>query len=161
MFDRLRSLGRGLGPAPGSWPPSTPVLVLLTGVGPFAADTYIAALPEVQQSLQTGVAQLTLTAFIVGLAVGQLAVGPVSDGRGRRGLLMVTSAVFGLASACSALAPSGLALVAVRLVQGVAAAGGVAIGRAVVSDYYPGPAAAVRFTTLAAVTFLGPVVAPR
>lgn len=143
-------------------PPSTVALVLVIGVAPFATDTYIAGLPEMQQSLQTtaGVVQLTLTAFLVGLAVGQLVIGPISDGRGRRRLLLMTTATFAATSALCALAPSGAVLVVVRLVQGVVAGGGIAIGRAVVGDFYPGRAAAVRFTTLAAITFLGPVVAP-
>lgn len=143
-------------------PPSLPALVLVTGVGPFATDTYIAALPQLQQSLQTsaGVAQLTLTAFIIGLAVGQLTLAPISDGTGRRRLLVMTSVIFGVTSVLCALAPTGVVLVAVRLIQGVAAGGGVAIGRAVVSDHYPGPEAATRFALLASVTFLGPVLAP-
>ena len=134
----------------------------MIGVGPFATDTYIAALPALQRSLQTtaGTAQLTLTAFLVGLAAGQLAVGPVSDGRGRRGPLLVSTAVFAVTSLLCALAPSGPALVAIRLVQGLAAGGGVAVGRAVVGDRYSGKEAAARFATLAAVFFLGPVVAP-
>jgi MFS transporter, DHA1 family, multidrug resistance protein len=136
--------------------------VLVTGIGPFATDTYIAALPQMQRSLQTtaGVAQLTLTAFIVGLAVGQLVIGPVSDGFGRRRLLLASTVTFVVTSVLCALAPSGPVLVAVRLVQGVVAGGGVATGRAVVSDFYPGHVAAARFATLAAVTFLGPVIAP-
>jgi MFS transporter, DHA1 family, multidrug resistance protein len=143
-------------------PPSTAALVLVTGVGPFATDTYLAALPQVQRSLATtaGVAQLTITAFIVGVAVGQLALGPVSDGRGRRTLLLAASVTYALTSVLCAFAPSGPVLVGVRLVQGIAAGGGVAIGRAVVSDHYHGPEAAVRFATLASVTFLGPVLAP-
>ena len=134
----------------------------MIGVGPFATDTYIAALPALQRSLQTtaGTAQLTLTAFLVGLAAGQLAVGPVSDGRGRRGPLLVSTAVFAVTSLLCALAPSGPALVGIRLVQGLAAGGGVAVGRAVVGDRYSGKEAAARFATLAAVFFLGPVVAP-
>lgn len=142
--------------------PSTIALVLVTGVGPFATDTYIAGLPQMQRSLQTGAetVQLTLTAFLVGLAAGQLVIGPVSDGRGRRGLLLAATTTYAVTSLLCALAPSGATLVALRLVQGLAAGGGVAIGRAVVGDRYAGPAAAARFATLASVTFLGPVVAP-
>src|SRR3954467_11115055 len=66
--------------------PSLAALVVVTGVGPFAVETYLAALPDVERSLGTmaAVAQLTVTAFIVGNALGQLLLGPLSDGGGRR-----------------------------------------------------------------------------
>ena len=142
---------------PATWP-----LVLVTGIGPLAVDSYVAALPELRESLGTtaAVAQLTLTAFIVGIAVGQLALGPVSDGLGRRQLLLTCAALFTVVSLGCALAPTGPVLVVLRLGQGVVAGGGVAIGRAVVSDRYEGSAAAARFGTLASIVFLGPVLAP-
>lgn len=151
---------RGRGPRSGE--PSLAALVLVVGVGPFATDTYLAALPQVQASLATSatLAQLSVTAFLVGLAVGQLTSGPVSDARGRRRLVVASSVAFLLTSVVCALAPSGPLLVAVRLVQGIAAGCGVAVGRAVVSDRYSGPEAAARYGTLAAITLLGPVVAP-
>lgn len=147
---------------PRSRVPALWALVVVTGVGPLATDSYVAALPELRQSLGTtaAVAQLTLTAFIIGIALGQLTIGPVSDGRGRRGLLVGGTVVFTLASVACTVAPTGPVLVAARLVQGVAAGGGVAIGRAVVSDRYEGTAAAARYGTLASIVFLGPVVAP-
>lgn len=152
--DPLRTAGA---PAPALW-----ALVLVTGIGPLATDMYVAGLPELRRSLGTtaAVAQLTLTAFIVGMAVGQLVVGPLSDARGRRPLMTVCAALFAVSSVACALAPTGPVLVAVRLVQGVVAGGGVAVGRAVVSDRYVGAAAATRYGTLASITFLGPVVAP-
>jgi MFS transporter, DHA1 family, multidrug resistance protein len=153
--------------SPSSIPPRHPAvltaaLVVVTGVGPLATDTYIAALPALRRSLDTGaaVAQLTLTAFIIGMAAGQVALGPLSDGWGRRRLLIGGAIAFTLTSALCALAPTGPLLVAVRLVQGLAAGSGVAIGRAVVGDVYTGDEAARRYGTLAAIVFLGPVVAP-
>ncbi|GAA3619330.1 multidrug effflux MFS transporter [Kineosporia mesophila] len=142
--------------------PSTVALVVVTGVGPIATDSYVAALPAVQDSLDTSaaVAQLTLTAFIVGMAAGQILFGPVSDGRGRRRLLVGGAIVFTLASALCAVAPTGALLVAARLVQGLAAGSGIAIGRAVVGDAYPPAEAARRYGTLASIVFLGPVLAP-
>jgi DHA1 family bicyclomycin/chloramphenicol resistance-like MFS transporter len=136
--------------------------VIVTGVGPLATDSYLAALPELRRSLSTSaaVAQLTLTAFIVGMAAGQILLGPVSDGRGRRRLLLGGAVVFTVTSALCAAAPSGPLLVAMRLLQGLAAGSGVAIGRAVVGDAYPPAEAARRYGTLAAITFIGPVLAP-
>lgn len=137
-------------------------LVLVTGVGPLATDTYIAALPEVQHSLSTSasVSQFTLTAFIIGLAMGQLIFGPISDGRGRRRMLVGGAVAFTILSALCGLAPNGPTLVGLRLVEGLAGGCGVAVGRAVISDRYEGAAAAARFGSLAAITFLGPVLAP-
>jgi DHA1 family bicyclomycin/chloramphenicol resistance-like MFS transporter len=142
--------------------PSTAALVLVTGVGPFGTDTYIAALPDLQRSLETSatVAQLTLTAFIVGLAAGQLLLGSISDATGRRGLLLTGAAVFAVLSGVCAVAPNGEILVAARLGQGIAVGAGVVVGRAVVTDTHHGPAAAAKFGTLASITFLGPILAP-
>ena len=137
-------------------------LVLVTGVGPLATDTYLAALPQVQATLGTSptVVQLTMTFFIAGMAVGQLLAGPVSDGRGRRGMILAGSATFTAVSLLCALAPTGWALVAERGVQGLVAGVGVAVGRAVVSDRYAGPRAAAMYGTLASFSLIGPVVAP-
>jgi len=106
------------------------------------------------------VAQLTLTAFLVGLALGQLLIRPVSDASGRRAVLLWGSFAFAGLSALCAVAPSGPLLVIARLLEGLAAGGGVATGRAVVSDHFSGSEAAQRFGTLAAVSFLAPVLAP-
>src|SRR3954452_6664141 len=126
--------------------PAMAALVLVTGVGPLATDTYVAGLPALQRSLSTSaaVAQLTLTAFIVGVALGQLALGPMSDGRGRRPYLIGGTLAFAVLSAAGALAPTAPALVVARLGQGVVAGCGVAVGRAVVSDHWHGSAAAAR-----------------
>ena len=137
-------------------------LILVTGVGPLATDTYIASLPEVRATLGTTstVAQLTLTFFIAGMAIGQLLSGPVSDSRGRRGLILASSATFTLMSLLCAMAPTGPALVAERAVQGLVAGTGVAVGRAVVTDRYVGARAAAAYGTLTSASLIGPVVAP-
>jgi DHA1 family bicyclomycin/chloramphenicol resistance-like MFS transporter len=142
--------------------PPLAALMLVTGISPLATDAYLPALPAVQHTLGTSaaMAQLSLTAFLVGLALGQLLVGPVSDASGRRPVLLIGSLVFaGLSVAC-ALAPTGPLLVVARLLQGLAAGGGVAAGRAVVSDHFSGTAAAQRYGTLASITLLAPVIAP-
>ena len=137
-------------------------LVLVTGVGPLATDTYIAALPQVRSTLGTTatVAQLTMTFFIAGMAVGQLLSGPVSDSRGRRSMILASSATFALASLLCAISPTGLLLVAGRAAQGLVAGVGVSVGRAVVSDRYVGARAAAAYGTLASASLVGPVVAP-
>ena len=83
-----------------------------------------------------------------------------TDGTGRRPILLWGSFAFAGTSLACAVAPTGLALVAARLLQGFAAGGGVAAGRAVVTDHYVGREAAKRFGTIASVTLLAPIVAP-
>ena len=137
-------------------------IVLVTGVGPLATDTYLASLPQVQATLGTSstVVQLTMTFFLAGMALGQLLAGPVSDGRGRRGMILAGAATFTLMSLLCALAPSGWTLVVERGVQGLVAGVGISVGRAVVSDRYAGPRAAATYGTLASFSLIGPVVAP-
>ncbi|WP_031261176.1 MFS transporter, partial [Curtobacterium sp. B18] len=95
-----------------SLPPILP-LALIVGVSPFATDMYIPALPAIARDLGTtpGAVQLSLTAFLVAFAVGQLLAGPVSDGIGRRPLMLVGTAVFAVASVGCALAPRRRTLV--------------------------------------------------
>ncbi|MCS6577039.1 multidrug effflux MFS transporter [Curtobacterium poinsettiae] len=142
-------------------PPIVP-LALIVGVSPFATDMYIPALPAIARDLGTtpGAVQLSLTAFLVAFAVGQLLVGPVSDGIGRRPMLVVGTALFALASVGCALAPDVVTLVAARVAQGLAGAAGAVAGRAMVSDVTSGTRMAKVFGTLAAINAIGPVVAP-
>src|SRR5947209_16003657 len=120
------------------------VLILLLGgltaLGPFTVDTYLSAFPEIARDLSasdSGV-QLTLTAALTGLALGQLIVGPLSDRWGRRRPLLAGGVVYTAASIGCAVAPSVGALTALRLLQGLAGAAGVVIARAVVRDLYDG-----------------------
>ena len=142
--------------------PRMSALLLVTGTSALSTDAYIAALPPMQTSLRTtsSVAQLTMTAFIAGMAAGQLLSGPVSDARGRRRMILGACFVFTLRSVLCARAPSGWLLVLERAVQGAAAGTSVAVGRAVVTDSYRGRAAVAAFGTLSAVALVAPVVAP-
>jgi DHA1 family bicyclomycin/chloramphenicol resistance-like MFS transporter len=101
-----------------------------------------------------------MTTFIVGLAAGQLASGPVSDARGRRRLIVVACVVFAVMSALCAIATTGWLLIAERAVQGLAAGASIAVGRAMVNDCYRGAQAAATFGTLAAVSLIAPVIGP-
>jgi DHA1 family bicyclomycin/chloramphenicol resistance-like MFS transporter len=142
--------------------PSLIALVLLTGVSPLATDAYLPGLPALQRSLDTSAAsaQLTLTAFLIGIALGQLVTGPISDATGRRPVLLCSAASFLVFSALCAIAPTAPLLVLLRLLEGFAAGGLVAAGRAIVSDTSHGAEAARRYGTIGSVTLLGPVLAP-
>lgn len=134
----------------------------LTATPPLAMDMYLPALPEVTGSLHAPAAtvQLTLTACLAGMALGQLVVGPMSDRWGRRRPLLAGLAVYVLATALCALAPTIQFLIAFRLAQGLAGAAAIVIARAVVRDLYDGLAMARFFSTLMLISGVAPIVAP-
>ncbi|KUL25438.1 multidrug effflux MFS transporter [Streptomyces regalis] len=140
----------------------TLVLGGLTATPPLAMDMYLPALPEVTRSLHAPAAtvQLTLTACLAGMALGQLVVGPMSDRWGRRRPLLAGLAVYVVATALCALAPTVEFLVAFRLAQGLAGASAIVIARAVVRDLYDGVAMARFFSTLMLISGVAPIVAP-
>ncbi|OXS31022.1 multidrug effflux MFS transporter [Streptomyces sp. XY006] len=134
----------------------------LTAVPPLAMDMYLPSLPEVTRSLHAPAAtvQLTLTACLAGMALGQLVVGPMSDRWGRRRPLLAGLALFVVATVLCALAPTVELLVAFRLAQGLAGAAAIVIARAVVRDLYDGMAMARFFSTLMLISGVAPIVAP-
>lgn len=137
-------------------------LALLAAVAPLAIDMYLPAFPEMADEFGTGASavQLTLTTFLIGLALGQLAFGPLSDRYGRRPMLLIGTLVCTVFSATSALAPTIELLAASRFLQGFAGAAGIVLGRAVISDRATGAAAGKLFGLLVAVNAVAPVVAP-
>ncbi|MFC5800216.1 multidrug effflux MFS transporter [Streptomyces formicae] len=140
----------------------TLVLGGLTALPPLSMDTYLPALPEVTGSLHAPAAtvQLTLTACLAGMALGQLVVGPMSDRWGRRRPLLAGMLVYVVATAVCALAPTIGLLIAFRLLQGLAGAAGIVIARAVVRDLYDGVEMARFFSTLMLISGAAPIVAP-
>ncbi|WP_267419660.1 MULTISPECIES: multidrug effflux MFS transporter [unclassified Curtobacterium] len=138
------------------------VLGLLSAVAPFATDLYLPAFPEMTTQLQTSATtvQLTLTAFLVGVTVGQLVFGPLSDRFGRVPPLVAGAVLCVLASAAAVFAPSIGVLIAARLLQGLGGAAGMVISRAVISDLATGKPAARAFSLMMIVGGVAPVVAP-
>ena len=116
------------------------VLCLLTVFGPISMDLYLPVLPALTRDLgaSTSAAQLTVTACLLGLAVGQVVAGPLSDRFGRRRPVLVGVVVYVAASLLCALAPSMATLVAARLVQGLAGAVGIVVAQAAGRDLYSG-----------------------
>ena len=144
--------------------PRAPLMLLaaLSGIAPLSMDLYLPALPDVEDEFASGqsAVQLTLTAVAVGLAVGQLLAGPLSDRFGRRAPLLLGLGVYVLATLLSAFAPSVWVLVAIRALEGVAGAAGIVLARAIVRDLYSGVEAARVFALLASVSGAAPVIAP-
>ncbi|MEU1704453.1 multidrug effflux MFS transporter [Streptomyces sp. NPDC005706] len=152
-------------PAAGTAPAGLLLVLLLGGLTattPLAMDMYLPSLPEVTRTLHAPAAtvQLTLTACLAGMALGQLVVGPMSDRWGRRRPLLAGLAVYLVATALCALAPNVETLVGLRLAQGLAGSAGIVIARAVVRDLFDGLAMARFFSSLMLVSGVAPIVAP-
>jgi DHA1 family bicyclomycin/chloramphenicol resistance-like MFS transporter len=140
----------------------TLLLGALAAVPPMSMDMYLPALPEVTRTLDSTATtvQLTLTACLTGMALGQLVVGPMSDRWGRRRPLLAGLLTYIVAALMCALAQSAEVLIGFRLLQGLAGSAGIVIARAVVRDLYDGLAMARFFSTLLLISSIAPIVAP-
>ena len=138
------------------------VLGLLSAIGPFAIDMYLPALPAIGASLgaQIGAVQMSLTVFFIALAVGQPFYGPISDMVGRKPPLYFGLGLFAVASVGCALATDIHTLIVLRFIQGLGAAAGMAIPRAVVRDLHTGTDAARLMSLLMLVFSVSPILAP-
>ncbi|ASU78704.1 Bcr/CflA family drug resistance efflux transporter [Actinopolyspora erythraea] len=138
------------------------VLALLTAVAPLATDMYLPAFPAMAGELGTTAAgvQLTLTAFLLGLGIGQLFIGALSDTVGRRRPILIGSLVCLVAGIGCALAPNIGVLVVARFVQGLGGAAGVVLARAIISDSAKGAVAAKLQGALIIISVIAPVAAP-
>jgi DHA1 family bicyclomycin/chloramphenicol resistance-like MFS transporter len=116
------------------------LLLLLTVFGPISMDLYLPALPALTAELDaaTSVAQLTVTACLIGLAAGQLIAGPVSDRYGRRGILLIGIVAYIVTSTLCAISPTVELLIAARFVQGLAGGVGIVIAQAAGRDVFSG-----------------------
>src|SRR3954470_8749703 len=131
-------------------------------LGPLTIDMYLPALPTITRELGTTSAtvQLTLTGTLLGLGLGQLVLGPLSDAFGRRRPLLAGTALHVLASLLVLVAPNVAVLGTLRVLQGAGAAAGAVIALAVVRDLYDGRAAATMLSRLFLVLGVAPVLAP-
>lgn len=138
------------------------LLGALTALGPFTIDLYLPAFPVLEADFQTSAAaiQLTLTGTMVGFAIGQLVVGPLSDKVGRRVPLIVVTALHVLASVAAAFAPTLELLSAARVLMGIGAAAGGVVAMAIVRDLFGGRRLVVMLSRLALVSGVAPVAAP-
>jgi DHA1 family bicyclomycin/chloramphenicol resistance-like MFS transporter len=120
-------------------PPAT-LLLVLTVFGPISMDLYLPALPSLTHELgaTTSMAQLTVTACLIGLAVGQLIAGPLSDRFGRRRPALIGVTAYVVVSALCALSPTVEALIGARFAQGLAGGVGIVIAQAAGRDLYDG-----------------------
>lgn len=137
-------------------------LAALAAVAPLAMDAYLPAFSRMSADLgvSASTTQLTLTMSLVGVALGQLSIGVLSDRFGRRPLLLWGSVLAFVAGAGAALAPGAGLLLVARFFQGLGGAAGMVLGRAVISDRSRGITAARALSLVMAIQGIAPVVAP-
>lgn len=140
----------------------TALLALLTSLAPVSTDMYLPSLPDIGRLLSASAAevQLTLSAYLVGFAIGQIFYGPAADRYGRKPVLLVALAIYSVASLGCAGAPNIEVLIALRVLQSVGASGAIVIARTIVRDLYAGPRAGRELSLMGSIMALAPVVAP-
>ncbi|MFC4025607.1 multidrug effflux MFS transporter [Oceanobacillus longus] len=138
------------------------VLGLLTAFGAVSMDMYLPALPNVAADLDasTSLVQMSLTACLVGLGLGQIFFGPLSDIYGRRKLLIITLIGYTIASLLIAWSTTIAFFITLRFIQGFTGAAGVVIARAAARDLYSGKDLTKFLALLALVNGAAPILAP-
>jgi DHA1 family bicyclomycin/chloramphenicol resistance-like MFS transporter len=138
------------------------VLGTLVAFGPLSIDMYLPALPQMANELKTtpSLIQLSLTFFLLGLSLGQLFTGPLSDVHGRRKPLLIGLVIYFITSLLCVFSPSIWVFIFLRFIQGLAASSGVVISRAVVRDLYSGSELTKFFSLLALFNGVAPICAP-
>lgn len=138
------------------------LLGLFSTMGPFTIDMYLPAFPEIVEHFESTASfvQFSLTACLLGLGLGQLVMGSLSDVHGRRNPLIISMAVYVISSLACAFSPNIWMLIVFRFVQGFAASAGIVISRAIARDLYSGSELTKFFSLLLLVSNLGPLAAP-
>ncbi len=140
----------------------TALLAGLSAIGPLTTDMYLPSLPDMVRLLDatTAEGQLTISAYLIGFAVGQIIYGPVSDRHGRKPVLLGAVALYCLASLVCALSTSIEMLIGARALQALGGCGGIVMARAIVRDVYSGARAGRELSLIGSVMALAPVLAP-
>ena len=138
------------------------VVGIVSAFGPFVTDFYLPALPVLAGYFDTtsSLVQLSLTFSMVGLAVGQLVLGPLSDKYGRKKPLMASLVLFCISTMGCLYASDIYVFIIFRLLQGLSGAGGVVISKSIATDLYEGKELTRFFSMLSSVQGIAPVCAP-
>ena len=138
------------------------MLATLTAFAPFVTDMYLPALPSMTESFDatTSQVQLGLTTSMLGLAVGQLVIGPLSDKYGRKIPLISTLVLFAISSAMCIFADGIFIFVVLRFIQGLGASGGVVLARSIATDLCSGKSLAIIMAIIGAISGIAPVISP-
>ena len=142
--------------------PSYAILIAISAVGPLALNVFMPSMPGLQLEFGVtyGVVQLTLTLYLIGMAVCQLVYGPMSDRVGRRPMLLGGLAVFVAASLMAAVAPTIEVLIAARLLQALGGAAGIVLARAMVRDVFDRETSASVISYITMAFVVAPMIAP-
>lgn len=134
----------------------------MTGIGPFSMQIIIPSLPAMAVALGVpyGTMQLSLTLYLVGVALGQLVYGPLSDRFGRRPLLLAGVLIYLVGSTLALVAPDAVTLIVARILQAVGACSGLVLGRAMIRDAYPRERAASVLGYVSTAMAIAPMLAP-
>ena len=137
-------------------------LGMLAAIAPLSTDMYLPALPEMMDDfgVSPSMIQLTLTASMAGMALGQIVAGPVSDEKGRRKPLIIGMLVFAGSSVACIVVKSIYIFLVCRFIQGCSGGAGLVIARAIARDVCKGPALTRFFSMLMLVNGLAPIIAP-
>lgn len=138
------------------------ILGALTAIGPLSIDMFLPGLPEIKHDFNTSTAisQLTLSLFMIGLALGNLFVGPISDAIGRKMPLVVSMFIFTLASFSIIFVSNIWVMIVLRFVQELTGGASAVISRAIASDLYSGKALTKFLALLMLVNGIAPIIAP-
>ena len=140
----------------------TALLAALSAIGPLTTDMYLPSLPDIAQKLSasTPQVQFTISAYLIGFAVGQILYGPLSDRHGRKPVLLAAMGIYCVATVVCALSTSIEMLIVARAFQALGGSGGIVLARAIVRDLYSGTRAGRELSLIGAVMALAPVLAP-
>jgi len=142
--------------------PSFAILVAISAIGPLAMNILVPSMPGLEKSfgVSYGTVQLTLTLYLIGMAVCQLIYGPASDHFGRRPMLLAGMMLFFAASLAASLAPNIYFLIAARLVQAIGGSAGIVLARAMVRDVYSREKSASMISYITMAFVVAPMIAP-
>lgn len=138
------------------------MLSAFSALGPFTVDMYLSSLPTMMNDFGTtaSLIQASLTASLLGLGLGQLVAGPLSDSYGRRKPLMISMLLYFLISIACAFAPTIGLFIALRFIQGFVASAGLVISRAIVRDQYSGVEMVKFMALLTMISNVAPLISP-
>lgn len=138
------------------------LLGALTAFGPLVTDMYLPSLPAMTDYFNTNssMIQLGLTSSMIGLAIGQIFFGPLSDKYGRRPLLLVSMLLFIISTVCCVFSSDIESFIAFRLIQGIAGSGGIVISRSVATDKFSGKELTKAMAIIGAINGIAPVASP-
>jgi MFS transporter, DHA1 family, multidrug resistance protein len=138
------------------------LLAIFSALGPFTVDMYLSSLPQMMEDFNTSASliQASLTASLLGLGLGQLVAGPLSDVHGRRKPLLISMVLYFIISIICAFSPNIGIFIVLRFIQGFVASAGLVISRAIVRDRYSGVEMVKFMALLTMISNVAPLISP-